>query len=57
MHLLLKYKLKHVICNVLFLGTPATVSQMAKDVCTFLKWAAGKSCCVCPLTLEDKGDH
>ena len=21
-------------------GTPATVSQLAKDVCTFLKWAA-----------------
>ena len=23
-------------------GTPATVTQLAKDVCTFLKWAAGK---------------
>lgn len=21
-------------------GTPATMSQLAKDVCTFLKWAA-----------------
>lgn len=21
-------------------GTPATLSQLAKDVCTFLKWAA-----------------
>lgn len=25
------------------LGTPATVSQLAKDVCTFLKWAAGEN--------------
>lgn len=23
-------------------GTPATVTQLAKDVCTFLKWAAGE---------------
>ena len=23
-------------------GTPATVSQMAKDVVTFLRWASGK---------------
>lgn len=22
--------------------TPATVSQMAKDVCTFLRWASGQ---------------
>lgn len=27
----------------LILGTPATVSQLAKDVCTFLKWAAGEN--------------
>jgi len=32
-------------------GTPATVSQMAKDVTVFLRWASGKSantifCCV-----------
>jgi len=25
------------------LGTPATISQLAKDVCTFLKWAAGEN--------------
>lgn len=25
-----------------FSGTPATVSQMAKDVCVFLRWASGK---------------
>ena len=24
------------------LDTPATVSQMAKDVCVFLRWASGK---------------
>ena len=24
-------------------GTPATVSQMAKDVCVFLRWASGRS--------------
>ena len=32
-------------CCLLFVnipGTPATVTQLAKDVCTFLKWAAGK---------------
>ena len=32
-------------CCFLFVnipGTPATVTQLAKDVCTFLKWAAGK---------------
>ena len=23
-------------------GTPASASQMAKDVCTFLKWSAGE---------------
>lgn len=23
-------------------GTPASVSQMAKDVCVFLRWATGK---------------
>ena len=28
-------------------GTPATMSQMAKDVVTFLSWAAGKSLRVC----------
>ena len=29
--------------DVSFTGTPATISQLAKDVCIFLKWAAGKS--------------
>lgn len=28
-------------CEVLT-GTPATVSQMAKDVTTFLRWASGE---------------
>lgn len=27
-------------------GTPATVSQMAKDVCVFLRWASGKHCSI-----------
>lgn len=29
-----------VVCDIP--GTPATVTQLAKDVCTFLKWAAGE---------------
>ena len=31
-----------VVC-VCVSGTPATISQMAKDVSTFLRWAAGES--------------
>lgn len=34
-----------VLCNaVFFIGTPATMSQLAKDVSTFLRWAAGLQC-------------
>ena len=29
-------------CVLTLAGTPATVSQMAKDVTTFLRWASGK---------------
>jgi ubiquinol-cytochrome c reductase cytochrome c1 subunit len=29
-----------VECFGLFAGTPATMTQMAKDVCTFLRWAS-----------------
>lgn len=40
---------EHILSNchmdILFSGTPATVSQMAKDVCTFLRWASGKLVC------------
>ena len=28
-----------------FKGTPASASQMAKDICTFLRWSTGV-CCV-----------
>lgn len=28
-----------VTCICSFTGTPATMSQVAKDVCTFLRWA------------------
>ena len=31
-----------VECFGLFAGTPATMTQMAKDVCTFLRWASGE---------------
>lgn len=27
-------------CDSVAAGTPATMSQVAKDVCTFLRWAA-----------------
>lgn len=27
-------------CVFVAIGTPATMSQVAKDVCTFLRWAA-----------------
>ena len=27
-------------CVSVVIGTPATMSQVAKDVCTFLRWAA-----------------
>lgn len=27
-------------CDSVATGTPATMSQVAKDVCTFLRWAA-----------------
>lgn len=27
-------------CVTVAIGTPATMSQVAKDVCTFLRWAA-----------------
>lgn len=27
-------------CELVVAGTPATMSQVAKDVCTFLRWAA-----------------
>lgn len=27
-------------CSWFLIGTPATMSQVAKDVCTFLRWAA-----------------
>lgn len=27
-------------CVFVVIGTPATMSQVAKDVCTFLRWAA-----------------
>lgn len=28
------------LCASVVTGTPATMSQVAKDVCTFLRWAA-----------------
>lgn len=28
------------VCVFVVSGTPATMSQVAKDVCTFLRWAA-----------------
>ena len=30
----------YICIDTLLLGTPAIVPQMAKDVCTFLRWAA-----------------
>lgn len=29
-----------IVCDFVAIGTPATMSQVAKDVCTFLRWAA-----------------
>lgn len=34
------FKLLHWLTFFFFTGTPATASQMAKDVVTFLNWAA-----------------
>lgn len=33
---------RFITYNYYNVGTPATVSQMAKDVCVFLRWASGK---------------
>lgn len=40
---LLSYFLSFFLFLSILLGTPATVSQMAKDVTTFLRWTAGKT--------------
>lgn len=34
----------HLVVSTMLTGTPATVSQMAKDVCVFLRWASGEYC-------------
>lgn len=39
MYRLLKVIVLMVVVSVA-IGTPATMSQVAKDVCTFLRWAA-----------------